>query len=48
MAAVLEKRNGSDEVEGHFRGGKNRATGRLLHSPEGEEEDEALGDRVDS
>ena len=35
MEGVLEKTNGSYEVEGHFRGRKNRAAGRLLRGPEG-------------
>ena len=35
--AVFEKTNGFKEVSGHFRGGENRAAGRLLRGPEGEE-----------
>jgi hypothetical protein len=44
MGAVLEKTNGSQEVQGYFRGGKNRAAGRLLRGPEGKEDYEGVED----
>ena len=47
MGAVLEKTNGSQEVQGHFRGGKNRAAGRLLRGPEGKEDYEGVEDRAE-
>jgi hypothetical protein len=42
MGAALEKTNGSHKVWGHFREGKNRAAGRLLRVPEGEEDDQRV------
>jgi len=45
MGAVLEERNGSHEAWGHFRRGKNRAAGRLLRGPEGD--NQGVEDRVE-
>lgn len=47
MGAVLGKTNGFPQVEGHFRGSKNRAPERLLRGPEGEKDCQGVEDRTE-